>query len=90
MGQEDKFEFESMQDPQTIRDYLQSLIEGLERGRVVLATQDRELVLFPHSLLKFSVKAKRKSDGSKLTLSVSWKDSKREGQRADESISISS
>lgn len=89
MGDE-KFVFESLQDPKTIRDYLQSLIDGLDKGRVILATQDQEIVLHPASLLKLTVKAKKKSDGSKISVSINWKDGKRESPRANDSMSISS
>lgn len=89
MGDE-KFSFESLQDPKTIRDYLQSVIDGIDKGRVILSTEGQEIVLHPASLLKFSVKAKKKSDGGKLNLSITWKESKREALKVGEIISISS
>ncbi|MCM0756440.1 amphi-Trp domain-containing protein [Desulfovibrio aminophilus] len=89
MGDE-KFTFESLQDPRTIRDYLQSVIDGIDKGRVILSTEDQEIVLHPASLLKFTVKAKKKSDGGKLNLAISWKEVKREALKVGETISISS
>jgi amphi-Trp domain-containing protein len=71
MGDE-KFVFESLQDPKTIRVYLQSLIDGLDKGRVLLTTQDQEIVLQPQPA-QATVKAKKKSDGSKISLSINWK-----------------
>lgn len=73
---EDKFIFESLQDPQTIKEYLESVTEGVEKGRVLLATGDEEMVLYPASLLKFTVKAKKKGGNCKLSLSISWKEKK--------------
>lgn len=89
MSQDEKFVFESLQDPSTIKKYLQSVIDGIEKGRVVLATEEEELVLYPASLLRFTVKGKKKSGGSKLSLIISWKEIKR-GEGACETMSITS
>lgn len=73
MAAEEKFEFESIQDTETIRDYLQSLIDGLGTGKIVLSSDGNELELNPGSLLKFEVKAKKKGDITKLALRISWR-----------------
>ncbi len=41
-------------------------------------------MLHPANLLKFSVKAKKKSDGGKLNMSIAWKESKREALKVGE------
>lgn len=87
---EEKFFFESIQDPDAVKDYLQSLIEGIDSGRVVLATNGDELTLFPTDLMKFTLKAKRKADTSKLSIKLAWKDEKRAEIRSDESMAIKS
>lgn len=73
MGREDKFEFETVQTASTIRDFLSPIIEGLESGRLTLASAGEEIVLMPSKALKVEVKAKRKKDGGKLGLEISWK-----------------
>ena len=90
MAQEEKFFFESLQDPQAIKDYLSSLVDGLEKGRIVLATNGDELTLETPDLLKFTLKAKRKAETSKLSIKLSWKDERQAEAQADGSMSISS
>jgi len=74
MTESDKFVFESLQDPAAIGGYLRSLIEGIESGRISLATNGDEIVLNPCGLIKVTVKARRKPQSSKLTLKLAWKD----------------
>lgn len=90
MSQNDKFFFESLQDPDSIKSYLASLIEGIEKGRIVLATNGDELTLDTPDLLKFTLKAKRKSETSKLSIKLSWKDEKPVQVQTDETMSIKS
>ncbi len=73
MAKDKEFEHESIQDNQTIADYLKSLIEGFEKGQISLNGSSDQLDLFPNNLLNFTLKAKRKSDKNKLTLQFSWK-----------------
>jgi len=73
MGREDKFEFETVQTAATIRTFLAPIIAGLESGRLVLAAAGEEILLQPGSALAVEVKAKRKKDGGKLELEISWK-----------------
>jgi amphi-Trp domain-containing protein len=90
MAEADKFEFESFQDPQTIKDYLLSVVEGIKNGRIVLVTDNQEIVLRPAGLLKVSVKAKRKDNQSRFSIRVAWKDMPRDEVSAGRTISIGS
>lgn len=69
---EDKFILESLEDPQRITAYLHTVIDGIEKGRIVLTGEDRELVLYPGSLVKFSIKGKRSTHKGKLSIKLSW------------------
>ena len=89
MSQDEKFEFESVQDSQTIRKYLQALQDGFDQGRIVLSADGSEIVLNPEGFMKFEVTAKRKGSENKLTLKVSWKD-RLDQARDSGSISITS
>ena len=73
MGREDKFESETVQTAATIREFLGPIIEGLASGRLALASAGEEIMLAPGQALKVEVKAKRKKDGGKLALEISWK-----------------
>lgn len=78
MSNEEKFEFESLQDSKSIKSFLESLTEGLERGRIELSTNGEEILLTPQSLLRFKVKAKRKKGESQIALKISWKNAIRD------------
>ncbi|MBU1612358.1 MAG: amphi-Trp domain-containing protein [Proteobacteria bacterium] len=69
---EEKFVMESLEDATRVTDYLRGVIDGIEQGRVTLTSEDREMVLYPSSLLKFSVKGSRRSNKSKLSFKLSW------------------
>ncbi len=89
MSQDDKFEFESVQDYQTILKYLQALREGFEQGRIVLNSDGAEICMHPGGFMKFEVAVKKKGLENKLAIKVSWKD-KTEDCPAAGNISISS
>lgn len=91
MSNEEKFNFDSLQDPQTIKRFLESLVEGFDKGRIILTSEETEMILYPDDLLKFSIKGKKKGDSSKLSLKFSWKDTKKNAHSDDpSSIKISS
>ncbi len=74
MTQEGRFTYESLQDAETIAKYLQSLIEGFEKGNIALKSDQEELMLHPEGMITFSVRAKKKkNEKTKLTLKISWK-----------------
>ena len=74
MAEKQTFEHESVQDNETVSQYLKALIEGFESGKVVFVSEKRQLVLQPNNLLEFSIKAKRKGEKNKIVLKFSWKD----------------
>jgi amphi-Trp domain-containing protein len=71
---EEKFVFDSLQDNVTIKDFLNSLTEGFEKGSITLSTNGDEIVLNPQGLLNFTVKAKKKGLENRLSVKVTWKD----------------
>lgn len=74
MSDSGKFTYESIQDTESVRDYVRSILTGLETGRITLASNGDEIVLEPAALLKFTVKARKKDDGTRLSIKLSWKD----------------
>lgn len=71
---EEKFVFDSLQDCGTIKDFLASLTDGFDKGSITLATNGDAIELTPKGLLGFTVKAKKKGNGNKLSIKVEWKD----------------
>lgn len=87
---EEKFVFESMQDAQSIKVFLESLVQGFETERIILASNGERIELVPAGLLEFSVKARRKGDSSKLSIKVEWKDNRKQLTVTDNNLSVSS
>ncbi|WP_320174477.1 amphi-Trp domain-containing protein [Maridesulfovibrio sp.] len=88
MASEKKFIFESLQDTETIRTFLLSLVEGFESGTIKLSTNGDEIELHPEGLLNFTVKAKRKENGNKINIKIAWKDSDRDENPSDKTLNI--
>lgn len=86
---EEKFVFDSLQDSETIKDFLASLTDGFDKKCITLATNGDEIVLTPSGLLNFTVKAKKKGHESKLSIKVSWKDSSADSACDDASLKVS-
>ncbi len=72
-SQTNDFKYESMQDCESIGNYLSSLCEGFSSKKIVLQSDSEEFTVAPHGLLKFEIKAKKKSDRVKLKLEISWR-----------------
>jgi amphi-Trp domain-containing protein len=89
MAAEEKFVFESLQDTNSIKDFLKSLTEGIEKGKVTLSTNGDEIELYPSGLLQFSVKVKRKGSDNKMNIKIAWKDDKKNQSILQEQILVS-
>lgn len=72
---EEKFVFDSLQDGETIKDFLASITDGFGKGKITLSTNGDAIELYPCGLLNFTVKAKKKGNETRLSVKVSWKDS---------------
>ena len=91
MANEERFDFESLQDRETVQAYLKALIDGIEKGRISLHSDEKEIEMFPCELLKFSLKAKRKPhSGNQLTVKIAWKEPGPDIDASRKSIRISS
>ena len=90
MNNDGKFEFDSVQDPKSVQDFLLALTEGFAKGRIVMRSDADEIILLPASLMGFSVKAKRKDGESKINIKIVWKDARKEISAGDKSILIAS
>ncbi|NDV28614.1 amphi-Trp domain-containing protein [Desulfovibrio sp. JC010] len=88
MASEKKFVFESLQDADTIRTFLQSLVDGFESGTINLSTNGDNIELQPEGLLNFTVKAKRKAGSNKINIKIGWKDSSAEADTNNKTLNI--
>jgi amphi-Trp domain-containing protein len=88
MSSDESFNYESIQDVETIRDFIQSLLQGFESGKISLSSNGDRIDLHPSDMLKFSVKAKKKSSTGKISIKVSWKEKSDSGSSPYESIKV--
>jgi|GEM_PF-816720 len=84
--QPSEFDHDSLQDSESIGQYLDALAKGFDAGQLLFCAGKTEMLLRPQGLLKFTVNAKRKDGQVKLSLDVSWKERKR--PRAEEKLVI--
>ncbi|MFA7346616.1 MAG: amphi-Trp domain-containing protein [Desulfurivibrionaceae bacterium] len=71
-----KFDYESLQDAHSIKTYLVSLIDSIEKGRIILRSNGEEMAMRVDDLMKFSVQAKKKDGQNKLSIKLSWSECK--------------
>ena len=71
---EQKFFFESLQDSETIKSYLESIIDGIAHKRITLSTDGENITMNPKGLLKLTIKARKKADKNRLSIKISWTD----------------
>lgn len=90
MTDDGKFVFDSFQDRDTIKDYFRALMDGIDKGKIVLSTNGEKIELHPNALLRFAVKVKKKGGDSSLSLKISWKEKKKGAVSPNDSIQISS
>jgi len=86
-AREGKFSFESVQDVQTLVDYLKALTDGFEKGQMRFSRNDLDMVLSPMGLIGFAVEAKAKDGRMKLALKFAWREAVEEsGSDADQLV----
>ena len=88
MGYDQKFVFESMQDAESIRQYLSAVMDGLSKGRLVVAAGDEQFVLQPSELLTFTVKARKRGGSGRLSLTISWRCPEEDAQATSAALKI--
>jgi amphi-Trp domain-containing protein len=69
-----EFEYESLQDSESIAKYLEALKKGFTSGQLLFCSGKQEMLLNPQGLLKFVVHAKRRDGQVKVDLQIAWKE----------------
>jgi amphi-Trp domain-containing protein len=67
-----EFKHESLQDSESIADYLRALLTAIEAGHLELTDDDGQLVLHPSGLLGLELRARRRGSQARLVLELSW------------------
>ena len=74
MDKETHFKYESTQDADTLRRYLEAITAGFAAGELRLGSREGEVVLHPSGMLGFLVEAKSTGGRMKLHLKFSWRE----------------
>ena len=74
MDKETHFKYESTQDADTLRRYLEAITAGFAAGELRLGSREGEVVLHPSGMLGFLVEAKSMGGRMKLHLKFSWRE----------------
>ena len=78
----DKFSYDSIQDIKSVKQYFNSLLEAIEKRRIVLKSEDKEIILNVNETFRFAVHARKKGRENKLSIKMSWTN-KGEGKEND-------
>ena len=69
-----EFEYDSLQDRESITGYLNAISEGFARGRLIFGSGEERMILEPQGLIKLSIKVTDKNDKVKLSVKFTWTD----------------
>lgn len=73
----DEFNYESLQDCDSIVKYLTALLDGFKTGRIIVGVKDKQIILEPQGLVKLEVEGERKDDKTKLRLKFQWREERK-------------
>ena len=67
-----EFRHQSLQDRETIVNYLMALVEGFKQGKLRVGSGEEELMLEPGGLLDLELHARRKGRQTRLSIRINW------------------
>ncbi len=68
----DKIKSRNMLTRDEVIAYLESMINGLRQGALIMDNEDRPMVLRPSDAIEAELEVKQKSDREKFSVSLSW------------------
>lgn len=66
------FRHDSLQDTKSISKILDSITEGLAKGKLVFSDEDDKIVLRPDGLLELKVTASQEDNRQRINVRISW------------------
>lgn len=66
------FRHDSLQDTKSISKILDSITEGLAKGKLVFSDEDDKIVLSPDGLLELKVTASQEDNRQRINVRISW------------------
>lgn len=68
------FKHESLQDKESIAEYLAALRDGFSKGLLTFRKGNEEINLTPSGLIQVDIKARKKANKSSLSVICTWKE----------------
>ena len=82
------FRHDSLQDTKSISKVMDSITEGLAKGKLVFSDEDDKIVLSPDGLLELKVTASQEDNRQKVNVRISWQvESKTKNKKKNLTIS---
>jgi amphi-Trp domain-containing protein len=75
MSSINEFKHESLQDCNSIADYLKVITEGFQNGELMFRNDKEQILLRPDGMIQMEVKARKKDKKVKLSVKLYWKES---------------
>lgn len=74
MASAKEFKHASIEDTESIENYLNELVKGFQKKEISFKNNEEEIVMNPKGLIDFDIKAKSKDGKSKVYIKLSWKE----------------
>ncbi len=68
----DTFEHESLQDKDSIINYLKAISDGFKKGRIQFSDEEDELTLTPETMANLRIRAQQSKKSQELRIKISW------------------
>ncbi|MCO8122196.1 amphi-Trp domain-containing protein [Stieleria sp. TO1_6] len=75
MKQSTRFRHESLQDSESIKRLLNALVEGVNKGKLVLEDEDGTMVMKPKGLANLKISASQDEKKNRLDIRLTWYES---------------
>lgn len=69
------FRHESLQDTDSVRDILDAITRGIEKGSLTLSDEEGKIVMKPKGLLSVKLTASEEDSQQRMNLRISWEGS---------------
>ena len=81
------FRHQSLQDEKSIQDILQSISNGIAKGKITFSDEDEKIVMRPEGLLDLKVTASQEDNRNRFNIRISWQvDDSREKKKKSLSV----
>ncbi|WP_404306943.1 amphi-Trp domain-containing protein [Neorhodopirellula lusitana] len=72
MKQTTRFRHESLQDSDSVKTLLNSLVDGIAKGKIALEDEDGTMVIKPKGLSNLKITASQDEKKSRISIRLTW------------------